>query len=189
VTIASCAAGQNSQYWAKASNLEVVHDATSIVHPAPVWAIETIVSANPRPDTSSSLLDHYSTFHATSRARPCCFPSLCLSTGGVPAQEADVSLEYCGVPTAMKPKRRRTRAQNRIQRVASERRQNQDARDPAGRVRELRPAGLIRRRTTRRPPTVLTSRISSGNLILEALYTAQPKRRFRPWPARATKPK
>jgi hypothetical protein len=61
VTIASRAAGQKSQYWAKAQNGEVVHDAASTVDPAPGRASETIVSASPRADTSSSLLDHYST--------------------------------------------------------------------------------------------------------------------------------
>jgi hypothetical protein len=56
------------------------------------------------------------------------FPSLCHSTGGVPAPEADPPADYCGQRTAMMPKRRRTRAQNRAHRVAAERRQNRDAR-------------------------------------------------------------
>jgi hypothetical protein len=56
------------------------------------------------------------------------FPSLCLSTGGLPAPEADPPLEYCGDRTAMMPKRRRTRTQNRAHRIAAERRQNHDAR-------------------------------------------------------------
>jgi hypothetical protein len=56
------------------------------------------------------------------------FPSLCLSTGGVPAPEADPPLEYCGARTVMMPKRTRTRAQNRAARIAAERRQNHDAR-------------------------------------------------------------
>jgi hypothetical protein len=56
------------------------------------------------------------------------FPSLCLSTGGVPAPEADPPLDYCGDRTAMMPKRRRTRAQNRAHRIATERRQNNHAR-------------------------------------------------------------
>jgi hypothetical protein len=49
------------------------------------------------------------------------FPSLCHSTGGIPAVEADPPLDYCGDRTAMMPKRRRTRAQNRAQRIAAER--------------------------------------------------------------------
>jgi hypothetical protein len=58
VTIASRAEGQKSQYWAKAQKGEVVHDATSTVDPAPDRAGEAIVSANPRADMSSSLLDN-----------------------------------------------------------------------------------------------------------------------------------
>jgi hypothetical protein len=56
------------------------------------------------------------------------FPSLCLSTGGMPAPEADLPPDYCGDRTAMMPKRRRTRAQNRAHRIATERRQNRNAR-------------------------------------------------------------
>jgi hypothetical protein len=56
------------------------------------------------------------------------FPSLCLSTGGIPAIEADPPADYCAERTAMMPKRRRTRAQNRASRVATERRHNRDAR-------------------------------------------------------------
>jgi hypothetical protein len=56
------------------------------------------------------------------------FPSLCRDTGGMPAPEADVPRDYCGERSAMMPKRRRTRAQDRAYRVAIERRQNHDAR-------------------------------------------------------------
>jgi hypothetical protein len=56
------------------------------------------------------------------------FPSLCLSTGGLPAAEADPPLEYCGDRTAMMPKRRRTRAQDRATRINTERRHNREAR-------------------------------------------------------------
>jgi hypothetical protein len=56
------------------------------------------------------------------------FPSLCLATGGVPAPEADPPIEYCGDRTAMMPRRRRTRVQDRAHRVATERRQNRNAR-------------------------------------------------------------
>jgi hypothetical protein len=45
----------------------------------------------------------------------------------MPAPEADPPLEYCGDRTAMMPKRRRTRTQNRAYRIATERRQNHDA--------------------------------------------------------------
>jgi hypothetical protein len=56
------------------------------------------------------------------------FPSLCLSTGAIPAPEADPPLDYCADRTAMMPKRRRTRTQDRAHRIATERRQNHHAR-------------------------------------------------------------
>ena len=56
------------------------------------------------------------------------FPSLCRAVGGMPAPEADPPADYCGERTAMMPKRRRTRAQNRANRIATERRQNRQAR-------------------------------------------------------------
>jgi Domain of unknown function (DUF222) len=57
------------------------------------------------------------------------FPSLCHAVGGMPAPEADPSLDdYCADRGAMMPKRRRTRAQDRAARVATERRHNREAR-------------------------------------------------------------
>jgi hypothetical protein len=56
------------------------------------------------------------------------FPSLCRSVGGMPAPEADPPLDCYGQRTAMMPTRRRTRAQNRAQRIAAERRGNHQAR-------------------------------------------------------------
>ena len=57
------------------------------------------------------------------------FPSLCHAVGGMPAPEADPPPEnYCAQRSAMMPKRRRTRTQDRANRVATERRQNRDAR-------------------------------------------------------------
>jgi hypothetical protein len=52
------------------------------------------------------------------------FPSLCRSTGGMPAPETDPPRDYCPERAAMMPKRRRTRAQNRAQRITTERRHN-----------------------------------------------------------------
>ena len=52
------------------------------------------------------------------------FPSLCQAVGGMPAPEADPPQEPCPGRTAMMPKRRRTRAQDRAHRVATERQQN-----------------------------------------------------------------
>ena len=56
------------------------------------------------------------------------FPTLCRSTGAIPAPEADPPLDYCAERTAMMPKRRRTRAQDRAHRIATERRHNHHAR-------------------------------------------------------------
>ena len=57
------------------------------------------------------------------------FPSLCRSTGDLPAPQTDApALGSCGDRTAMMPKRRRTRAQSRANRIAAERRQNHQAR-------------------------------------------------------------
>ncbi|WAJ47166.1 HNH endonuclease signature motif containing protein [Mycobacterium sp. Aquia_216] len=56
------------------------------------------------------------------------FPSLCLATGGVPAPEADVPPDYLGDRTAMMPRRRQTRAQNRTACITAERRRNRSAR-------------------------------------------------------------
>ena len=56
------------------------------------------------------------------------FPSLCRAVGGMPAPEADPPQDYCGERTTMMPKRTRTRAQNRANRITTERRQNREAR-------------------------------------------------------------
>jgi len=56
------------------------------------------------------------------------FPSLCHSVGGFAAPEADPPPDYCAERTAMMPKRRRTRTQDRAYRVATERRHNREAR-------------------------------------------------------------
>ena len=68
------------------------------------------------------------------------FPSLCRSVGGMPAPEAEPQLDYCAERTAMRPTRRRTRAQDRAQRIATERRGNHHARlNPA--AESVSPAG------------------------------------------------
>jgi hypothetical protein len=64
------------------------------------------------------------------------FPSLCMSAGGMPAPEADPPQDYCAERTAMMPKRRRTRAQDRAYRVATERRHNREAREVERRQRQ-----------------------------------------------------
>jgi hypothetical protein len=62
------------------------------------------------------------------------FPSLCYSLGGFAAAEADPAPDYCAQRTAMMPKRRRTRAQDRATRIATERRHNRQARLAARRA-------------------------------------------------------
>ncbi|MCV7445137.1 HNH endonuclease [Mycobacterium paraense] len=57
------------------------------------------------------------------------FPSLCRSVGGFAAPEADPIPDYGAERTAMMPKRRRTRAQDRAYRIAAERRRNRQARE------------------------------------------------------------
>ena len=56
------------------------------------------------------------------------FPSLCHAVGGMPAPEADLPPDHRAQRSAMMPKRRRTRAQNRAHRIAVERRANHQAR-------------------------------------------------------------
>jgi hypothetical protein len=59
------------------------------------------------------------------------FPSLCGAVGGMPAPETDPPQDYCDQRTAMMPKRRRTRTQDRAHRVATEGRHNRQARTRA----------------------------------------------------------
>jgi Domain of unknown function (DUF222) len=56
------------------------------------------------------------------------FPGLAAATGALPASEADLPADYCDRRAAMMPRRRRTRTQSRAQRIATERRQNRNAR-------------------------------------------------------------
>jgi hypothetical protein len=57
------------------------------------------------------------------------FPALCRAVGGMPAAETDPPpAKYCADRSAMMPKRRRGRSQERAYRVATERRQNRDER-------------------------------------------------------------
>ncbi len=56
------------------------------------------------------------------------FPSLCRPTGDLPAPDVSRTVDHCGQRTAMMPTRRRTRAQDRTQRVSAERRRNHLAR-------------------------------------------------------------
>jgi Domain of unknown function (DUF222) len=76
------------------------------------------------------------------------FPSLCHPTGGTPASEADPPREHRAQRTAMMPQRRRTRAQHRAQRIATERRHNRDAR----REQQVSSTGPATPETDEEPP-------------------------------------
>ncbi|OBH00734.1 hypothetical protein A5696_15340 [Mycobacterium sp. E2699] len=68
--------------------------------------------------------------HVTTPGSALLFPSLCRAVGGFfPAPEAEPPADYCAERTAMMPRRRRTRAQDRAYRVAAERRHNREARE------------------------------------------------------------
>ena len=82
------------------------------------------------PDGTVILTSPAGRTYVTTSGSALLFPSLCLSTGGVPAPEVDPPIDYCEDRTAMMPKRRRTRAQTRAHRIATERRHNRDARRP-----------------------------------------------------------
>ena len=63
------------------------------------------------------------------------FPSLCAPTGEI-TPPTPAAADYCAPRTAMMPKRRRTRTQNRAARVATERRHNREARQVERRQRQ-----------------------------------------------------
>jgi hypothetical protein len=63
------------------------------------------------------------------------FPRLCVPTGQ-PEVPPQIVENRCGDRTAMMPKRRRTRAQNRAQRVEAEPRQNREAREAHRQARD-----------------------------------------------------
>jgi hypothetical protein len=80
------------------------------------------------PDATLILTPPSGRTYVTTPGSALLFPGLCHATGGIPAPEADSPIVYCGERTAMMPIRRRTRAQNRAQRIATERQQNRNAR-------------------------------------------------------------
>jgi Domain of unknown function (DUF222) len=80
------------------------------------------------PDGTLILTSPAGQIYVTTPGSALLFPALCLSTGGIPAAEADPPADYCGERTALMPKRRRTRAQNRAHSIATERRQNRQTR-------------------------------------------------------------
>lgn len=67
--------------------------------------------------------------YATTPGSALLFPSLCVPTGDVPPCDPDHAQPRCGDRAAMMPRRRRTRAQNRADRINTERRHNRNARE------------------------------------------------------------
>ena len=81
------------------------------------------------PDGTLILTSPAGRTHVTTPGSALLFPSLCRAVGGMPAPDADPPpADYCGERTAMMPKRRRTRAQSRAQRITTERHHNHTAR-------------------------------------------------------------
>ncbi len=75
------------------------------------------------PDGTLILTSPAGQTHVTTPGSALLFPSLCHAVGGMPTPEADPPPQnYCGDRSAMMPKRRRTRTQDRAYRVATERR-------------------------------------------------------------------
>ncbi|MHA7650073.1 HNH endonuclease signature motif containing protein [Mycobacterium sp. ML4] len=85
------------------------------------------------PDGTLILTSPAGDTHVTTPGSALLFPSLCHAVGGMPAPEAQTpDPGYCAERTAMMPKRRRTRAQDRAHRIAAERRANRHARTATG---------------------------------------------------------
>ena len=81
------------------------------------------------PDGTLILTSPAGQTHVSTPGSALLFPSLCYAVGGMPAPEADPPPQnHCGQRSAMMPKRRRTRTQDRAYRVATERRANHEAR-------------------------------------------------------------
>ncbi|MCV7030041.1 HNH endonuclease signature motif containing protein [Mycobacterium sherrisii] len=80
------------------------------------------------PDGTLILTSPAGRTHVTTPGSALLFPSLCRATGAIAAAEVDAPQDYCPQRTAMMPRRRRTRSQDRTARVAVERRKNREAR-------------------------------------------------------------
>ncbi|OBJ06580.1 HNH endonuclease signature motif containing protein [Mycobacterium colombiense] len=88
------------------------------------------------PDATLILTSPAGHTYVTTPGSALLFPSLCQSTGAMPAPEVDPPQDYCAERTAMMPRRTRTRAQHRAARIATERKHNRQARLPKRRERE-----------------------------------------------------
>jgi hypothetical protein len=80
------------------------------------------------PDGTIILTSPSGTTYVTTPGSALLFPSLCLPTGDVQAPRAGPTTDHGNDRTAMMPRRRHTRAQDRAHHIAAERRQNHRAR-------------------------------------------------------------
>ncbi len=104
------------------------------------------------PDGTPILTSPAGRTYVTTPGSALLFPSLCRAVGGMPAPEADPPPDHCAQRSAMMPKRRRTRAQNRAQRIATERRANHQTRQ----TRRTEYSNTRPSPTRRRPTAVLS---------------------------------
>jgi len=80
------------------------------------------------PDATLILTAPSGRTHVTTPGSALLFPGLCAPTGAITTPAPDPAPERCGDRTAMMPTRRRTRAQHRADRIATERNHNRQAR-------------------------------------------------------------
>ncbi|POX88427.1 HNH endonuclease signature motif containing protein, partial [Mycobacterium kansasii] len=79
------------------------------------------------PDGTLILTSPAGRTHVTTPGSALLFPNLCAPTGELP-EHTQLPTDHCGERSAMMPKRRRTRAQDKAYRIAAERRKNHQAR-------------------------------------------------------------
>jgi hypothetical protein len=86
------------------------------------------------PDATLILTSPAGHTYVTTPGSALLFPSLCAPTGEVASAAArtDPRADHCADRTAMMPRRRRTRTQDRAARIATERRHNRQARQASG---------------------------------------------------------
>ncbi|POY31773.1 HNH endonuclease signature motif containing protein, partial [Mycobacterium kansasii] len=77
------------------------------------------------PDGTLILTSPAGRTHVTTPGSALLFPNLCAPTGELP-EHTQLPTDHCGERTAMMPKRRRTRAQERAQRITHERQRNRN---------------------------------------------------------------
>lgn len=108
-----------------ASNLKCLCRTHHLVKTFWGWAEQQL------PDATLILTSPAGQTYVTTPGSALLFPGLCRATGAIAAPEADPPpADHCAARTAMMPKRRRTRTQDRATRIATERRHNRQTRQP-----------------------------------------------------------